>query len=908
VPPRQTARPVIVALITLALVPAARARADSFVHWETPHVHPMDMTPDGALLLVVNTPDNRLEMINLGPGGAAAIDSVFTGLDPVSVRARTADEAWVVNHVSDTISIIELQTRRVIETLHVGDEPSDVVFAGSPLRAFVCISQQNEVWVFDPADLAAPPVILPIAGEDPRALATDGQRVFAAVFESGNGSTILSEFEVSGGGPYAGVNPPPNDGAAFNPPIAEDLPPPPTVGMIVKKNAAGVWQDDNDGDWSSLVTWDLHDHDVAIIEADTLAVTYATGLMNLNMALAVRPDGRVTVVGTDGTNHVRFEPNLRGTFIRALAATFDPTDPDDMAIHDLNPHLDYATHTVPIATREQSIGDPRGIAWNAAGTRGYVAGMGSNNLVAIDHNAERIGRIDVGRGPTGVAIDDARQRVYVLNKFDGSISIIDAASLTEIQRVTLFDPTPAVIRTGRPHLYDTHKNSGLGQAACASCHPDARMDQLAWDLGDPAGDVQPIDQPCQQSPVFGPCDDWHPMKGPLVTQTLIGSGSSPPLHWRGDRADLSAFNPTFVDLHGADAQLTAAEMDEFAAFLDTIHFPPNPFRNLDGSPRATPLDNGGIPANGATIFNGCTGCHRPESGFNSAVVTSAFRGDSQSFNTSHLRNMYEKTGFERSRQDNNRGFGFLHDGHTDTLFNLLAHPVFAQAGGNPIFPPGETGDQLKRDVEAFLLSDAVPLAPHTTHAAVGRQTVLITGPPNNSAQITAVQQFVQLVNNQSPAGRIALVAHGHVAGAPRGFAYVGGGQFQSDRADEAYITSQMFGLGGPGNRLVFTIVPFGSATRIGIDRDEDGALDGDERDACSDPADPSVVPGNVSGGNGDVNGDGWTNGADVAAFIDVLLAAPPTPPDAPFCAADFNADGAVDAADAALLAGRLLNP
>ena len=49
------------------------------------------------------------------------------------------------------------------------------------------------------------------------------------------------------------------------------------------------------------------------------------------------------------------------------------------------------------------------------------------------------------------------------------------------------NPDPEVIRQGRPHLYDTHETSGLGHLSCASCHVDARMDRLAWDLGAPDG-------------------------------------------------------------------------------------------------------------------------------------------------------------------------------------------------------------------------------------------------------------------------------------------------------------------------------------------------------------------------------------------------------------------------------------
>jgi hypothetical protein len=59
--------------------------------------------------------------------------------------------------------------------------------------------------------------------------------------------------------------------------------------------------DDNNGDWTSLVSganaaqsgrpvgWDLVDHDVAVIDTATHGVTYVRHLMNICMALAVNP-------------------------------------------------------------------------------------------------------------------------------------------------------------------------------------------------------------------------------------------------------------------------------------------------------------------------------------------------------------------------------------------------------------------------------------------------------------------------------------------------------------------------------------------------------------------------------------------------------------------------------------------
>src|SRR5690606_8376934 len=113
------------------------------------------------------------------------------------------------------------------------------------------------------------------------------------------------------------------------------------------------------------------DHDVAIIDTASLGVSYQSRLMNINMAIGVNPaSGEIAVVGTDATNEIRFEPNVRSTFVRAHLAQFAPGG--SATITDLNPHLDYSVKSVAQAERDKSLGDPRAIVFNAAGTRAYV--------------------------------------------------------------------------------------------------------------------------------------------------------------------------------------------------------------------------------------------------------------------------------------------------------------------------------------------------------------------------------------------------------------------------------------------------------------------------------------------------------------------------------------------------------
>jgi YVTN family beta-propeller protein len=882
-------------LTALAFASAVQAGGQAFVNWESPHVSPLATTPDGTKLLALNTADNRLEVFDITPGGLAHgghLSSVPVGLDPVSVRARSDTEAWVVNQVSDSVSIVDLVTMRVTATLNVGDEPADVVFAND--RAFVSLARPSpggQVKVYDLANLAAPPIAINIQGHRPKALATDGANVFLAIFEAGNNTTIIGRPAVSSSlNPYPGQpNPPPNWGNDFNPPMHPDLPPAPAEGLILRKHEDGTWRDDNalmpggGADWSAAVTWDLHGHGVAVINASTLDVSYITGLLTLNMHLAVSPAGEVAVVGTESLNHVRFEANHRGRFLRVMAGVF-ATDGSLPTLVDLNSHLDYATHSIPFEQRVQSIGDPRGIAFNLAGDRAYVTGMGSNNVIAVDGTMQRIGIVQVGDGPTGIVVDDAHGaagRVYVLNKFDGSVSVIDVKSLDEVQRISFHDPTPAAIRAGRPHLYNTHLTSGLGHASCASCHVDGRLDGLAWDLGDPQGQMKPFNQVCNAG-IGNPnqCEDWHPMKGPMTTQTLVGIIGTEPLHWRADREDLAAFNPAFEGLLGADEPLTDEEMAAFEQFIATLRFPPNPHRNIDNSLK-TSLFNNGNPSNGLNIFLNqptagpftCNTCHAVPTGTQPFLTSANLLQASQSMKVPQLRNMHEKTGFDINSQSNNRGFGFVHDGEIDTLFNFLSLPVFN-------FPPGATGAQMKRDLEAFLFSFSVD-----THAGVGVQTTVDTSSPP-PAQMNLLQQMMSLANAEV----VGLVVKGVFNDEHRGFAYVGGGVFQSDRAAETYTQSELLAAAEPGAELTVTLVPKGSEIRIGIDRDEDGYFDRDELDAGSDPADPNSVPG---ANPADLNGDGMVDVLDLLILLDAWGACA----DCGDCDADFNGDCSVDVLD-----------
>lgn len=258
----------------------------AYTLFESGQVRPLALSPDRTQLFAVNTPDGRLEVFDVGPIGLSHRASIPVGVEPVAVAARTNSEVWVVNHVSDSVSIVNVsktEPNRVVRTLLVGDEPRDIVFAGpQKRRAFITTAHRGQnspidprlttpgigradVWVFDSNDLGnslggAPLTIITLFADTPRALAVtpDGSRVYAAAHASGNRTTTVHEVFVPNGGEAAGGTPAPNTNHAGIPAFE--------TGLIVKFNGSH-WVDELGRQWDDKIRFSLPDKDVFVINA-----------------------------------------------------------------------------------------------------------------------------------------------------------------------------------------------------------------------------------------------------------------------------------------------------------------------------------------------------------------------------------------------------------------------------------------------------------------------------------------------------------------------------------------------------------------------------------------------------------------------------------------------------------------
>jgi DNA-binding beta-propeller fold protein YncE len=269
-------------------VSRAASTDPTFVNFEGKQTNPVRLSPDGTRLFAVNTPDARLSIFDTSnPSNPVLIAEIPVGLEPVSVNPLSNEEAWVVNEVSDSVSVVSVSRGIVTDTIQAKDEPADVVFAAG--RAFVTCSRNNLVRVFDltsHAELAA----ISVLGNNPRALALspDATKVYAAFALSGNRTTLI-----------------PPALAPAQPPAVSITNAPPQVGLIV---------DATDTNWSQVIQYIMPDNDVVEIDAQSLAVLrYFSGVGTVNLGLAANPQtGDLFVANTDARNLVHFEPNVRG--------------------------------------------------------------------------------------------------------------------------------------------------------------------------------------------------------------------------------------------------------------------------------------------------------------------------------------------------------------------------------------------------------------------------------------------------------------------------------------------------------------------------------------------------------------------------------------------------------------------
>ncbi len=554
----------------------------------SPHASPIAL--DRNRVFVANTPSDTVDVIDTESREIVA--RVHVGIDPVSIAVRPdGDEVWVANHVSDSVSVIDSDPGsptylQVIATVQEFDrkskatkfdEPVGIAFAGDE-KAYVALSSENEIAVVNVATRRVEKR-LEITAQDPRAMVVRGGRLFVLPFESNNKTQLSGGYEIDG------------ELVTFN---AHEH-------SIANNNVLSLGHVTDIVKHPRVPDRDLYVFDT---ETDELIETVDT-LGTLLYGLTVDSKGRVFIAQTDARNDIN---GRSGTKKHGLAElenraflnqiTVIPSESDGTAGKPEFIDLEPLPPSHP--GRGMALATPFAIEISEDDSTLVVSAASSDKIFTVDAaTGEIMGRVDVDAVPRGIALRSSEagkpSQAWVLNAVANTVSLVDVSDPAELgvkETITLSDPTHPAFKRGRI-AFNTASASTTETFSCASCHPDGHTDQLLWVL---------------KTPIVSRGDQIMPRS----TMPIRGLRDTAPFHWDGIPGDPYGGNnsanifshvepnsdvdvPESTTRHlidgglattmamvgfvqendeGKAGLLNAAERDDMAKFLLSVTYPP----------------------------------------------------------------------------------------------------------------------------------------------------------------------------------------------------------------------------------------------------------------------------------------------------------------------------------------------
>ena len=225
---------------------------------------------------------------------------------------------------------------------------------------------------------------------------------------------------------------------------------------------------------------------------------------------------------------------------------------------------------------------PFGTAISADQSRVYVSASGSNQVAAIDLKelvaaarspqaaslaedlsaAARyvIARITVGRNPRTLVLSHDGATLFVANRTDDTISIIDTARNQVTGEIPLGGPAElSAERRGERLFYSSHFSFGH-QFGCANCHLDSTFDKLSWDLEPDGFGVDIVDN-----------------------RSLEEVADTAPFKWNGTNPDLQTeCGPRTERFFFRSQGFRGDDLEDLVKYIKSIPLRPNRYRLPNG--------------------------------------------------------------------------------------------------------------------------------------------------------------------------------------------------------------------------------------------------------------------------------------------------------------------------------------
>jgi YVTN family beta-propeller protein len=579
------------------------------------------ISPDGARLYVLCQQSEEVRVLDAA--SFAVIRNIAVGRVPRGFSLSSDGERlFVTNSRDDTLSVIDTSTLAVVATWKVGAEPSSVVEDGGGKRLFVANRISNDVAVLNAKTGEEEKRLLAGRGASYLALSPDGARLYAT-----------------------------------------------HVYPNLSSRRTGL--ENRTAPESEITVIDV----ARAVVVDRMPLHAIAGVFHVVFSA----DGRLAAVA-------EYHPkNLVPLAHLEHGGAFEDT------ITLFGADVGKASVEVPLDELERYASQPFGMAIAQDKSRIYVTSGGSEIVTVIDvprllHYIHThagpyvqdlstsanyvVTRIAVGHNPRGLTLTRDGRRLFVANRLEDTISVIDTRTNRVASTIKLAGPkTISALRHGEQTFY-TARQSFQGQIGCANCHIDSTFDGLTWDL-EPDGFGREI----------------------VDNKLLEGVKNTEPFKWTGTNPDIpTECGPRTEMYFWRSQQYDDLTLADLTLYIRSLAPRPNRWR-LPGY-ELTPSQERGkalferavdrfgkpIPEN-----NRCSYCHSGPKGTNQKIVDVGTRKPT------------DNTGLLKSAPLTNIALTapYLHDGSARTLEEIWT--VY-----NPEDKHGRTNDLTKDELNDLI--------------------------------------------------------------------------------------------------------------------------------------------------------------------------------------------------------------
>src|SRR5579864_6956449 len=524
------------ALLAVAAKPAAN---QSTTFSKERYLSPLEMasSADGRLLYVVCQDNDEVRVVDVQT--SKVISSVAVGRMPRGIAVSPdGRRLYITNAWSDTVSVIDTATLQVVQTLPTGPEPSGVVLDSNSATLYVANRLSGDVSVIDLNSGQETKRLLAGRGASYLALSPDGRWIYCTHIY-------------------------PNAGAFRSQPNSEITVIDTARQMVVERkplhNVAGVFH--------------------VALSADG----------RLGVAAQLRPKNLIPLA------HVEHGWAFGDSLTLFGQDVGEPVQ-------------------IPIDELERYYALPWGVAIAPDKSKVFLTTAGSENVTVIDvanllktvrtrrqpfvndlsASADYVlARIPVGHNPRGVLLSPDGRRLYVANRLDDNIAVIDTTKDQVLSTIDLGSKSADALRRGE-RLFYTAGFAFQGQFGCSNCHLDATIDGLQWDL-EPDG--------------FG--------KDIVDNRSLENLAGTEPFKWNGGNADMpTECGPRTEKFFFRSQSFTQQQLTDLVTFVYSLPYRPNRYRLSNGEltsaqERGKAIFERTSTKRGAAIAeaNQCTYCH-----------------------------------------------------------------------------------------------------------------------------------------------------------------------------------------------------------------------------------------------------------------------------------------------------------